>query len=166
MKIHFSILLATLAATALPSIAAVDTSKLPPVSTKTGLTFAKDIKAIFDASCVRCHGEERQKAKLRLDTLEGTLKGSEDGPILVVGKSEQSSLIHAVARLDEEKAMPPVRKGGRGPGNRPGGSGAQKPQNGQQGQRQNRGPGGGPQSKALTAEQVGLIRAWIDQGAK
>jgi hypothetical protein len=168
MRAKTATLIATVTATALSTFAAVDTSKLPPPSTKTGLTFAKDIKPIFDTSCTRCHGEQRQKAKLRLDTLEGTLKGSEDGPVLVAGKSDQSSLVHAVARLDEEKAMPPMRKGGRGPGNRSGGSGGgpggQNPQNG--GQRQNRGPGGGPQAKSLTAEQVGLIRAWIDQGAK
>jgi hypothetical protein len=29
-----------------------------------------------------------------------------------------------------------------------------------------RGRGFGPPAKPLTAEQVGLVRAWIDQGAK
>lgn len=143
--------------------AEVDVSKLPPASSRKGLTYAKDIKPLFEASCLGCHGEERQKGDLRLDSLEAVLKGGEDGKIVVVGKGAQSSLVAAISQLDEETAMPPKRKGGRGgpggppPGGRPpgpGGPGGPGPG----------GPGGPP--KALTAEQVGLVRAWIDQGAK
>src|SRR4029434_5845169 len=47
----------------------VDTSKLPPASDQKGVTYAKDIKAIFEKSCVKCHGAEKPKAKLRLDSL-------------------------------------------------------------------------------------------------
>ena len=109
----------------------VDTSKLPPASDKKGVTFEKDIKPIFEKSCFKCHGAEKQKGKLRLDSLEATLKGGEEGEILKKGDSKNSSLVHAVARLDEDAAMPPEGKG-----------------------------------EPLTKEQVGLIRAWIDQGAK
>ena len=113
----------------------VDTSKLPPASTKTGLTFATDIKPIFDTSCVKCHGEQKPKAKLRLDTLEGTLKGSDNGKVIEPGKSEKSVLILNIAHLgDDDDFMPP-------PKNKLG-------------------------LKKLTDEQIGLIRAWIDQGAK
>ncbi len=104
---------------------------LPPASKKTGLTFAKDIKPIFDKSCSDCHGEKKQKGKLRLDTLANALKASENGKSIVPGKSADSALVKAVARQVEDDAMPPEGKG-----------------------------------KPLTAEQVGLIRAWIDQGAK
>src|ERR1051325_3719266 len=55
-----------------------DTSKLPPASTKQGVTYASDIKAILDKSCVKCHGAEKPKAKLRLDSLDAALKGSEN----------------------------------------------------------------------------------------
>src|SRR5690348_7726544 len=34
----------------------VDVSKIPPASDKQGLTYATDIKPIFDKSCVKCHG--------------------------------------------------------------------------------------------------------------
>jgi hypothetical protein len=132
------------------------------------VTYQKDIKPILEASCFRCHGPERPKANLRLDSLEGVLKGSENGKILVRGDSKKSLIVAAVARLDEDFAMPPKpkppRQGGAGnPGNRPdGGSG----DGGSAG-----GPGGGPKNpgpppKPLTPEQVGLVRAWIDQGAK
>ena len=49
----------------------VDTSKLPPASDQKDVTYAKDIKPIFDKSCVKCHGAEKPKGKLRLDSLEG-----------------------------------------------------------------------------------------------
>ena len=38
---------------------AVDLSKIPPASTKTGVTYATDIKPIFDKSCIKCHGAEK-----------------------------------------------------------------------------------------------------------
>lgn len=117
--------------TVLTTLAAPDLSKLPPAATKTGVTFAADIKPIFEKSCAKCHGAEKQKGKLRVDTLEGVLKGGEDGPVVVKGDSKKSSLVVAVARLEDEGAMPPEGKG-----------------------------------DPLTKEQVGLIRAWIDQGAK
>ena len=115
--------------------AAVDTSKLPPASDQKGVTYAKDIKPIFEKSCVKCHGAEKPKAKLRLDSLEGALKGGEDGKVIEPGKSADSMLVHNIAHLgSEDDFMPP------------------------------------PDNKAkippLTKDQIGLIRAWIDQGAK
>ena len=113
----------------------VDISKLPPPSDQKGLTYEQNIKPVFDKSCVKCHGSEKPKAKLRLDSLAGVLKGGEDGKVVEPGHSARSLLVLNVARLgDEDNWMPP------------------------------------PDNKAkippLTNEQIGLIRAWIDQGAK
>jgi mono/diheme cytochrome c family protein len=110
---------------------AADLGKIPPASTKTGLTYAKDIKPIFDKSCIKCHGEEKQKGKLRLDSLEAAIKGGKNGPNIIPNDGAKSGLVQAIARLDPDEAMPPDEKG-----------------------------------EPLTAEQVGLVRAWIDQGAK
>jgi len=121
-----SILSCTLAAYA----ADVDISKLPPASSKKGVTYDKDIKPIFEKTCFKCHGAEKQKGKLRVDSLAATLKGGDD-KVVEPGNSAKSLLVHAVARLNEDDAMPPADKG-----------------------------------DPLNKEQVGLIRAWIDQGAK
>ena len=96
------------------------------------MTYDKDIKPIFQKSCFKCHGPEKQKAKMRLDSLAAALKGSENGKVIEVGDSAKSILVHNVAHIGEEDDwMPPPEKG-----------------------------------DPLTKEQIGLIRAWIDQGAK
>jgi mono/diheme cytochrome c family protein len=163
-----------IAAIALPAVAAdpLDLSKLPPASKKTGVTYATDIKPLFEASCVRCHGENRPKANLSLNSLEGVLKGGKDGKVVVPGSSEKSKLVVAVSQLDAHSAMPPKprqgggRRGPGGPGNPPPGApGVAHPPGGPEGGPQGKGPQG-PPPKPLTAEEVGLVRAWVDQGAK
>lgn len=111
--------------------AAADESKLPPPANKKGLTFEKDVKPLFEQTCVKCHGPEKQKGKLRLDSLDTALKGGDNGQCILPGQSGKSKLIHAVARLNEDEAMPPEGKG-----------------------------------DPLTKDQIGLLRAWIDDGAK
>lgn len=173
MKItpQFTLSLVTLGLAASVGAAGPDLSKLPPPAAKTGLTYAKDIRPLFEASCFGCHGEKKQKGELRLDSLEATLKGGENGKAIVVGKSKDSPLVISISQLDDETAMPPKRKG---PPGGAGGPGGPPPE----GARPNRrdgakpagpgGPGGpgGRGPKPLTADQVGLVRAWIDQGAK
>jgi mono/diheme cytochrome c family protein len=109
----------------------VDVSKLPPAASRKDVTFEKDIKPLFEKSCFKCHGAEKQKGKLRLDTLEATLKGGENAPNVVKGDSAKSTLVHSIARLNDDEAMPPDGKG-----------------------------------DPFTKEQIGLVRAWIDAGAK
>jgi hypothetical protein len=169
----FGLLLADIPAPAQPppvnhwDISKVDVSKLPPASDQQGVTFDKDIQPLFKASCVRCHGEQKPKGRLRLDSLDAVLKGGRDGKMVIAGDSKNSLLVAAAACIDDHIAMPPKRRP-RGPGGPPpaqpggqsGGSGAGT--NGPAG-----GPGKfGPPPKPLTMEQVGLVRAWIDQGAK
>src|ERR1044072_4535165 len=86
----------------LASAVDIDTSKLPPPSDKKDLTFEKDIKPLFEKSCVECHGAEKPKGKLRLDTLAGTLKGGVDGKVFEPGKSEKSFLVANIAYLGDE----------------------------------------------------------------
>jgi hypothetical protein len=172
MKNRSSLLLLALTLSAPSAFSAPDLSKLPPVAKQDGVTYAKDIRPLFEASCIRCHGSERPKAGLRLGTLEGVLKGSKDEVVVKPGHSAESLLVVAVARIDEDTAMPPKGRGGRGgpggPGHPPGSPDGKAPRagavtNGFVGG--GKGPMG-PPPKPLTPEQVGLVRAWIDQGAK
>lgn len=131
------------------AFAEIDVTKLPAASTKQGLTFDKDIKPLFEASCVNCHGERRQRAGLRLDSLQATLQGSDEGKVVEAGNGKDSLLVHSISQLDDETAMPPKRggRGGGGFGGPPGGGG-QGGQGGPGGGNRERGgqggPGGGP----------------------
>ncbi len=156
-----------------PDLAKIDVSKLPPAATQAGVTYAKDIRPMLEASCTRCHGEERPKGRLRLDSLEGALKGGKDGEVIVPGDSTKSLLVIAAARIDNDTAMPPKhRPGGGRRGGPPGQGGPGGPPPGQGGFGGPPGgppPGGhgfGPPPKPLTEAQVSLLRAWVDQGAK
>lgn len=156
----------------------LDLSKLPPAAGQPGLTYTNDIRPLFETACFRCHGEQRPKGGLRLDSLEAVLQGGETGKVVIPGDSQKSLLVAAAAQLNEEIAMPPKRGPGGpgGPGGPPGGfrdggpgkresrpSGALQGTN-TFGPRGGGGPGGPP--RPFTVEQVGLLRAWIDQGAK
>ena len=91
-----------------------DVSKLPPPAKKTNLTYAKDIKPLFEEYCVKCHGPEKQKGKYRVDTLEAALKGgSSEEAAVVPGKSDKSPMVHYIGYLVEEMEMPPLDKEGK-----------------------------------------------------
>jgi mono/diheme cytochrome c family protein len=102
-------------------------AQLPP-PVKRPVSFSKEIKPIFESSCIKCHGRGRVKAGFRLDTRETILKGGDSGPAIIPGKSAESLLIALVQGVDPDNVMP--KKGTR-----------------------------------LTAEQIGLLRGWVDQGA-
>jgi len=82
----------------------LDLSKLPPASKKSALTYTNDIRSMLESSCFRCHGEQRPKGGLRLDSLEALLKGGEDGKVIVAGNSQKSPLVVAVAQIDVDRA--------------------------------------------------------------
>ena len=135
-----------------------DPSKLPPASKQEGVTFEKDIHPMFEDACVRCHGDQKPKGNLQLTTIEGVMKGSKDGKILVSGHSEQSKLVFAVSEINGKISMPPKPRAPRPGAQANGDTNAPAPA-----------PAATPPAhpwKPLTPEQVGLIRAWIDQGAK
>ena len=77
--------------------------------------FEEKIRPILAQSCVGCHGEEKHKGDLRLDTRENLLKGGKDDndkPLKVVelGNPEKSMIIEAVEYKNEDIQMPPPKK--------------------------------------------------------
>ena len=108
-------------------VALADTAPLLPAPSPRPVSFATDIKPLFEASCVQCHAKGKDKGGLSLETKQALLKGGDTGPAAVVGKSDVSLIVKMVAGVDPDSVMP--KKGTK-----------------------------------WTAEQVGLLRAWIDQG--
>lgn len=70
--------------------------------------FAKEIKPILEQQCFKCHGAEKQKGKLRLDSREAALKGGKGGPALVPGDSAKSDLFHRVTLAKSEDDFMPA----------------------------------------------------------
>ena len=100
------------------------------------MTYAADIKPLLAKSCVQCHSGDKPKAKLSLDTLAGVLKGSRNGKVVVAGDSAKSLLVQAAAHTADDQDIW-----------MPPAKVADK-------------------FPALPPAQIGLLRAWIDQGAK
>lgn len=107
--------------------------------------FNKDIKPIFEQSCIKCHRvnpdepKKKPKGAFRLDDKAAALKGGDSGAAIVPGKGADSllvKLLHGPVKVadDEIAAMPKPKKG--------------------------------EEWKALPKEQIDLIKAWIDQGAE
>src|SRR5437868_3972334 len=57
------------------------------------VSFERDIQPIFKSTCYQCHGPDRQKAKLRLDSRQLALAGGRDGKVIVPGDVEDSPLL-------------------------------------------------------------------------
>ena len=58
--------------------------------------FAKQIQPILRQNCVKCHGPEKQKGKLRLDSKEVAMKGGKDGVVIVAGDADKSELYRRI----------------------------------------------------------------------
>jgi mono/diheme cytochrome c family protein len=109
------------------SLASAQPPELPPPAAY-AVDFARDVAPLLRTACVRCHARGRDRGGFSIETRDLMLKGGDNGPAVVPGRSAESYLISLVAGLEPENVMP--QKGSR-----------------------------------LTAAQVGLLRAWIDQGA-
>jgi mono/diheme cytochrome c family protein len=68
--------------------------------------FEKEVRPILLEQCAKCHGAEKQKGGLRVDSRSALLEGGETGPAIEPGHPEQSLLIAAVRQRGELK-MPP-----------------------------------------------------------
>lgn len=89
----------------------------PPTGVDAGggdkLVFQHLIQPIFEAKCNKCHGEEKQKGELRLDTFEFTMKGGEESgdKNIVPGKPDESVTVQLISSAeDEDGHMPPEGK--------------------------------------------------------
>ena len=91
--------------------AAEDAAMTNTLANVRAIDFNAEIRPIFEQSCVRCHGAARPKGGFRLDNYESFLKGGNNGPAVFPGDSTNSPLIHYVARIDPDSAMPPEGDG-------------------------------------------------------
>ncbi len=80
---------------------------LPGVALAAGpVDYARDVKPLLAKHCVSCHGDERPRAGLRLDTAALAVKGGKAGPSVVPGRADESPLYLAVVGEGEGSRMP------------------------------------------------------------
>ena len=70
--------------------------------------FETKVRPILAGTCQKCHGVEKQKGGLRLDSRESAFKGGESGAAVVPGNPAESPMIDAVNYRGLE--MPPTGK--------------------------------------------------------
>jgi len=71
--------------------------------------FEKRVRPLLVEKCVSCHGPDKPKGGLRLDTKAGWQRGGDSGAVVVPGDPDKSLLIQAVRQSGELK-MPPKEK--------------------------------------------------------
>jgi hypothetical protein len=72
--------------------------------------FLDKVKPLLDSRCISCHGPDKVKGALRLDSRAHTLKGGDAGPALIPGKPADSLLLQAVMHSKKDLEMPPKEK--------------------------------------------------------
>jgi hypothetical protein len=71
--------------------------------------FETRVRPVLVEKCMGCHGADKQKAGLRVDSLQALLAGGESGPAIVAGNPESSRLVHAI-NYTTGTLMPPDAK--------------------------------------------------------
>ncbi len=71
--------------------------------------FEAKVRPVLAEHCLSCHGPEKQKSGLRLDSRSAALKGGASGPAIAPGDPGNSPLIEAVRQSGDLK-MPPKGK--------------------------------------------------------
>jgi uncharacterized membrane protein len=83
-----------------------------PTSDLTQRQVFKDlIQPILERRCSTCHGPEKHKGNLSMESYEALVKGGKDGPALIAGKAFDSPMIHRLfLPLNDDDHMPPDGK--------------------------------------------------------
>jgi hypothetical protein len=89
----------------------ISTNQIPPPA-NVKIDFDRDIRPIFETSCVRCHGPQKPRSDFRLDSRQPALNGGDENTNdIVPGDSAKSLLVNYVARQVPDMEMPPDGKG-------------------------------------------------------
>lgn len=78
-----------------------------PLHAQNAIDFAHQIVPILKKHCAECHAGDNRKGSFSINTRAELLKGSENGPVLEVGKSKRSRMIELVLSAEDGDRMPP-----------------------------------------------------------
>jgi len=70
-----------------------------------------EVRAVLEDYCVSCHGPDKSKGGLRLDSVDHLLAGGDSGPVVELGNPRQSLLLKRILlSADDDDHMPPEGK--------------------------------------------------------
>jgi len=72
--------------------------------------YLRDVKPILTQYCVRCHGEDKQEAGLRVDTAEALKLGGDSGSLVKLKSAGQSLLLQVVEGTHDDIPRMPYKK--------------------------------------------------------
>ncbi|MEZ6146796.1 MAG: c-type cytochrome domain-containing protein [Planctomycetaceae bacterium] len=72
--------------------------------------FEKEVRPLLVERCHACHGSDKQKGSLRLDSRAAILQGGDTGPAIVPQHPDESELVKAIRYGDDGYQMPPDGK--------------------------------------------------------
>src|SRR5436190_5248300 len=84
---------------------------LSTAATARAADFTADVRPVLAKHCASCHGPDKQRGGLRLDSASAVRQGGNSGPAIVPGRSAESRLILALSGSKDVAKMPP-----KGPG--------------------------------------------------
>jgi mono/diheme cytochrome c family protein len=82
----------------------------PPASPAAIAFFETKVRPLLADHCYKCHGPEKRRGGLRLDSRAAALVGGDQGPAVVPGEPDRSLIVKAVRHADDELKMPPTKK--------------------------------------------------------
>lgn len=87
------------------------TFDLSSINASNAMYYKDLVQPILSSRCYACHGESKQKGKLRLDQPDFILKGGKHGKTVVASHPDESEMINRLLLpLNEEDHMPPREK--------------------------------------------------------
>src|SRR5688500_1183750 len=91
-----------------PGSPSVDPAPVQKIESPASTSFySARIQPIFDQSCVGCHGPEKSKGGLRLDSYAALARGGDGGPIIVAGAPDRSEIYRRITLPhDDDEVMP------------------------------------------------------------
>ncbi len=73
--------------------------------------YLRQIKPLLKERCYACHGSLKQRAGLRLDTVNLMRQGGDSGPVIEAGNPSESVLLERVTATEVGVRMPPEHEG-------------------------------------------------------
>jgi len=75
-------------------------------SASADVSFSKDVQPILQSRCVNCHGGQRTEKGLNMTSYDKLMAGSQNGPVIMAGDPNKSTLIQLVSQGKMPKSGP------------------------------------------------------------